>query len=194
MAICDDAGHGLDIVDDRRLVERAFDGRERRLDPRPGSLAFQAFDQPGLFAADVGRRAAMHVNIEREIGAADVLAQIAGLVAFVDGRLQTLIAQRVFVADVEIGRRGPGSVGAEDDAFDNLVRILLHQDAVVECARLALVGVDAHVDGAGMILRQEGPLQPGGKTGPAASAQVAGLDGLHELGRVAFGQHFLRAA
>ncbi len=50
------AGQRLDVVDDRRLAERALDGRERRLDPRPGPLAFQALDQPRLLAADVRRR------------------------------------------------------------------------------------------------------------------------------------------
>ena len=57
--------------------------------------------------------------------------------------------------------------------FEHLVRILFHQDAVVERARLALVGVDAQVDRAGMVLGQEGPLEPGRKAGPAAAAQVA---------------------
>ena len=43
----------FDVVDDRRLAEQAFDRGERRLDPRPGPLAFEAFDQAGLLAADV---------------------------------------------------------------------------------------------------------------------------------------------
>ena len=56
------------------------------------------------------------------------------------------------------------------------MRIVFHQDAIVERARLAFVGVDAHVNRAGMILGQERPLQPGRETGAAAAAQAAGFD------------------
>ena len=48
-----DAAEGLDVVDDRRLAERPLDRRERRLDPRPAPLPFQALDQARLLAADV---------------------------------------------------------------------------------------------------------------------------------------------
>ena len=36
-----DAGHRFDVIHDRRLAERTFDGRERRLDSRPRPLAFE---------------------------------------------------------------------------------------------------------------------------------------------------------
>src|SRR5262249_59933346 len=49
-----DAGERLDVVDDRWLAESALDRRERRLDARPGALAFEAFDEAGFLAADVG--------------------------------------------------------------------------------------------------------------------------------------------
>ena len=42
--------------------------------------------------------------------------------------------------------RRPGGVGAEDDAFEDLVRIAFHLHAVDERARLALVGIDAEID------------------------------------------------
>src|SRR5207249_11724526 len=70
-----DAGEGLDVVDDRRLAEGAFDGGERRLDPRPGPLSFQALDQPGFFAADVRPGAAVHHHVEIEAAAENVLAE-----------------------------------------------------------------------------------------------------------------------
>ena len=67
------------------------------------------------------------------------------------------------------------------DAFEQLVRILLHEDAIVERARLALVGIDAQINRPRMILRQKAPLHPGRETGPAAAAQ-AGI--LHQLRHV----------
>ena len=80
------AGHGFDVVHDRRLAKRPFDGRKRRLDARPGPLAFQAFDQPGFFAADVRRRAAVQKDVERKLAAENVLAEQLVGVALVDRR------------------------------------------------------------------------------------------------------------
>ena len=59
-----DAAERLDVVDDRRLGERAGDGRERRLVPRPAALAFERFEQARLFAADVRAGAAVDVALE----------------------------------------------------------------------------------------------------------------------------------
>ena len=63
-------------------------------------------------------------------------------------------------------------------AFQDLVRVEFHLHAVDEGARLALVGVDAEIDGPGMVLGQERPFQSGGEAGPAAAAQPAGADHL----------------
>jgi len=110
-------------------------------------------------------------------------AQVAGLVALVDGLLEPLQAQRVLVAQVDINDRRPGGVGRNNRPFDHLMGVFFHQDAVVERARLALVGIDAEIDGSRMVLGQKGPLDPGGKTGPAAAPQPAGFDQLdHFLG------------
>ena len=83
-----DAGHRLDVVDDGRLAEHAFDGGKRRLDPRPRPLAFETLNQSGFFAADVGRRTAMQVDVQVIATAQNVLAQVARRVAFVDRLLQ----------------------------------------------------------------------------------------------------------
>src|SRR5687768_1144120 len=69
-------------------------------------------------------------------------------------------------------RRGVGRVATQDQSFDDLMRVFLHQDAVVERSRLALVGVQAKVDRPRMIRRQERPLEPRRKASPAASAQA----------------------
>jgi hypothetical protein len=59
-----DVAQGLDVVDHRRLAEQPLDGGKRRLDPRPGPFALEAFDQSRLFAADVGGRTAMNVDVQ----------------------------------------------------------------------------------------------------------------------------------
>ena len=58
------------------------------------------------------------------------------------------------------------------------MRILLHQDAIVERARLALIGVDAQINRPRMVLRQKAPLHPRRETSPATPAQPRVL---HEI-------------
>ena len=165
------------------LRNAPFDGRKRRLDPRPGPLAFQAFDQARLFAADVRPAPRCKINVERKVAAQNVLAQQVVGVAFSIACLQDAKAAAVFVTQIEVGRGRPRRAAGDDDAFEQLMRILLHQDAIVERARLALVGVDAHVDRAGMVLRQERPLQAAREAGAAAAAQAGVLDELRDVGR-----------
>src|SRR5262249_28325836 len=178
-----DAGDRLDVVDDRRLAEGPLDRGEGRLDPRPGALAFEALDEPGLLAADVGAGAAVLEHVEVKVLAEDVAAEQVGGVGLVDGPLHGAERPAVLVAQVDVGGAGPRGVAGEDDAFEYLVRVLFHEDAVVEGAGLALVGVDAEVDRAGVVLGQEGPLAAGREAGTAAAAQARRLDHVDDLGR-----------
>src|SRR5262249_24899297 len=73
----DDVGQRLGVVDDGRLAEGALDGGEGRLDTRPGAFAFQALDQAGLLAADVGAGAAVDEGIDVEaVLAEDLVAEV----------------------------------------------------------------------------------------------------------------------
>ena len=82
----------LDVVDDRRAHVETEHGREiRRLDARIGALAFERLDQAGLFAADVGARAAMNVDLGVESGAEDVLPEKIVFARFFD-RLSRICA------------------------------------------------------------------------------------------------------
>src|SRR5262249_37239280 len=71
-------------------------------------------------------------------------------------------------------------MASDRNAFDQLMRILLHEDSVVERARLALVRVDAKIDRTGMVLRQEGPLQAGREPCPAAPAKTGILHSVRD--------------
>jgi hypothetical protein len=105
-------------------------------------------------------------------GAQHVFAEIAGLPRFVDGLLENPGAQHEFAADVNVGRLRADGVAGDRDAFQNLMRIALHELAVLEGARLAFVGVAAEVLGALVILGQEVPLHAGREARAAASAQA----------------------
>ena len=68
-----------DVVDDGGLAEQALDGRQRRAVTHLGPLAFQALEQRGFLAADVGAGAHAHFELERLAAAADVGPEIAAL-------------------------------------------------------------------------------------------------------------------
>ena len=77
---------GFHIVHGGRTAIDADIGRERRLHARLALFAFQAFEQRGFFAADIGAGAVM--DIEIEIPAMDVvLADQFGVIGLVDGAL-----------------------------------------------------------------------------------------------------------
>src|SRR5438309_10102061 len=82
-----DARQRLDVVDDSRLAKGPFNRGKRRLNSWPSTFSFQAFDQAGLLAADVGARAAVQENVEMEVFAKDVSAEQSGAVGFIDGFL-----------------------------------------------------------------------------------------------------------
>jgi len=76
------------------------------------------------------------------------------------------------------------------------MRILLHQDAVVERARLALVRIDAQINRPRMILGQKAPLGSGRETGAATTTQAGVFHDLrHIIGRhrERFAQRFVAA-
>src|ERR1041385_8523902 len=107
--------------------------------------------------------------------------QVVGI-TLVDGLLKGPVGTAILIANIHIGPAGAGGITGEHDPFEDLVRILFHEDAIVESARFALVGIDAEVNGAGMVLGQEGPLEAAGKASAAAAAQAGRLDGVGDLG------------
>src|SRR5579883_1234268 len=169
-----DVGHlrdRLDIVDRGRTAVKTHIGRERRLQPRHALLAFEAFEQRGLFAANVSAGAVMDVEVERP--AVDiVLADQLGLIGLIDRRLQTFALQNEFAADIDVAGVNAHGAGRDQAALDEKMRIVAHDLAIFAGAWLGFVGVDDEimrplgVD----ILRHERPFKAGRKAGAAASA------------------------
>ena len=69
----------------------------------------------------------------------------------------------------------PGRVGGDHDALDQLVRVPVHQLAVLEGARLGLVGVAAEVL-LDVAVREEARLLAHREAGAAAAAQPRRLE------------------
>ena len=73
-------------------------------------------------------------------------------------------------------------VGGDEHALDDLVRVALDEQVVLEGGRLALVAVDHEVGD--RVLAQHRPLAPGREAGAAPAEQAGRVDlGRHRLGR-----------
>src|SRR5712664_4289297 len=91
----------FNIVDRGRATVEADIGREWRLQPRHALLAFEAFQERRLFAADIGAGAVGYVKVERK--AVDiVLADQFGPVGLIDSSLQMLALPNEFATHVNI--------------------------------------------------------------------------------------------
>ena len=191
-----DRGHdrdGLHIVHRRRAAIEARTRRERRLEARLALLAFEALDQRGFFAADICARTAMQEHIVIIARTASVLADQPGVVRLVDRLLQRLRLADIFATNVDVGRPRAHREARDQRAFDQLVRIVPHDLAVLARTRLGFVGIDDQEAGPPVLvfLGHEGPLHPGGEARTAATAKAAGLhvvdDRILPLGEQRFG-------
>ena len=150
------------------------------------AFAFDAFEHGGLFAADVGACAPAQLDVRqrtRRVG------QQGG-----EFTLQQPAAIVVLVAQVDVDGFGAHHLGGDQQAFEEAVRVALQVMAVLEGAGLALVDVDGHQPGRGLIAH-DAPLAPGRKSGAAQAAQASVFHGVqHGLGFVFAVDHGRRQA
>ena len=132
----------------------------------------------------------MQVHFETAIRAKNILAQVAAPVSFTNGMLQAARRKPVFAAQEDVRDIGFNGERRDDHPFDQLMRITLQQQAVLECSRLHLVGITHNILGAWDIGTQghEAPFGARGKTGAPAALQVCLLDHLLDV----FGRKFER--
>ena len=156
----------LDVVDQRRRRVEALDRGERRLRSRLPALAFERLEQRRLLAADVRAGAAMdhQVDVAEQPGAACLLER---------GR-EDVVLGRVLAADVDEDVPRLDRVRRDQAALDQPVRDAQHDLAVLERARLRLVGVHRQVDRLRDLVRRrdEARLAAGREERAAAAAQV----------------------
>ena len=107
-----DVHQRLDVVDQRRALVEALDGRERRLQARVAALALERVEQRGLLAADVGAGAAVHDEVERVVGAEDALAEVARRARLGERGVEHVGLVVVLAADEDERLVGADRVGA----------------------------------------------------------------------------------
>ncbi len=133
-----DGGHdgdGLDIVDGGRRAIEPDIGGEWRLQPRLALLAFEAFEQGRLLAADISPCPVNEIKLE--VPAIDVvLADQLGVIGLVDGGLQDLALGDELAANIDVGDMGAHGEAGQERALDQELRIVTHDVAVFAGAGL----------------------------------------------------------
>ena len=131
----------------------------------------QRVEQRRLLAADVGAGAAPQFDVEVDAEAHDVAPEQTPATRLVDGMLQAAGGERVLAADVQVAGGSAGGEAGDGERLDHRERILLHDHAVLEGARLRLVGVAYHVVRPGRGAGDRLPLGRGRERGAAAALQ-----------------------
>jgi hypothetical protein len=174
-------GERLDVVHGRRAVVEPDHRGKRRLVARLGTLALERFEQRGLFARFVGAGAAVDVHLAVEARAEDVPAEEPARVRLVDRPLEHLLHMEELAADVDVRHPGADGITRNRAAFDEQVRIALHDQVVLERAGLAFIGVAGDVLRVGRLLVHELPFHAGREPGPAAAPQTRCFHDLDDL-------------
>ena len=162
----------LDVVHDGRLAEQPDLDRERRLVPRLAAVALDRLEERRLLAADVRAGADAQLDVEREAGAENVVAEQARGARLGERVLEPRVRERVLRAHVDEAALAAGRVGRDRHRLDERERVALHQHPVLERPRLRLVGVADEVVRLRGLARDRLPLGAGRERGAAAAEQV----------------------
>ena len=115
--------------------------RQRRLGADDAAPAFQAFQQRGLLAADVGAGADADFEIECLLRTADGFAKQAAGPRRLDRAFHRRDRVRIFRADIDEAFARADRERCYRHAFDQDEGIALHDHAVGEGAAVAFVGI-----------------------------------------------------
>src|SRR5574337_1992280 len=171
-------GEAKNVVHDRRHAEEARDRRQRRLGAHLPALAFEAVEERGLLAADVGARAEPRLDVEGVVRAENLRPEQARGSRALDGAREHVEGVRIFGADVDVAHGRADRDGGDRHDFDQEERIALHQHAVGEGAAVALVGVANDVSAVGLGGGGGAPFDSGREARPAAPAHHQTIGGL----------------
>merc|ERR1719402_1162337 len=135
-------GDSLDVGHSGGTAEDTDVSGEWGLQAGLALLTLQALDQGGLLSADVGASTTVHKEVEVIARATGVSSKEASVVGLPDGLLQVGGLVVELSSDVDVA--SPGSHGRASDqaAFNQSVRVVPHDLAVLASSRLALVSVD----------------------------------------------------
>ena len=180
----------LTVIDNRRATIQTDRCRKWRLQTRVAAPALQRLHQRALFTTDIRARPSMHNHIQRKTAAQNVLPDIAGSIGFLNGAFHLPPCQCQFAAHINKGRRNTAGIAGDNHALNQLMRVLLHNHAVFEGSRLALVRIAAQVAQL-IILSEKAPFHAGGEACASTPAQAGLLDHLDQVIGLVFFQRLL---
>ncbi len=173
------AGVRFDVVDNGWSLKKTTDrgeGGVGEFEARHSSFAHEGAHEGGFFTAFVGAGTKVEVEVEIESGALDVFAEKSARVGFINGLAEGAAGVNEFSADIDVADFGLRCKCGDGHPFDENKRGCFHDLLVFERARFAFVGVAEDVVGLGLFFGDAVPLDPGGESGSAASAQAGGFD------------------
>jgi len=156
----------------RRAPVKADDGGKRRLVARLRALAFERLEERRLLTRLVRARAAVDIDVAVEPRAEDVLPDEPFPVRLVDRAFENRLDVKELAADVDVRDLRADRVARNRTALDEQMRIALHEQVILERARLALVGVAGDVARLVRLAIDELPLHTGRKSRAAAAAEA----------------------
>src|SRR5437016_348912 len=167
---------GFNVVDDRGLLPETDLPRKRRLVARLGAMAFNGLDERAFLTAYVAAGADKNFEIIIDVAAQDFFSEEASAVAAANLLAKDFFLEMIFVADIENAALRAGHQAGDDHAFDEEMRQVSHDEAVLDRAGLAFIGVADNVfHGIGLFANKI-PLHAGGKSGPAHAFQFRGFE------------------
>ena len=149
---------------------------ERGFVPGLGPIALEHLEQRRFLAADVSPWADEEAEVERDPGAQDVRADQTLPVAPLQLAPEHLGLRLVLVTDVDDARASPDDEAGQDHGLDQEMGDLLHEKAVLDRSRLALVCVADDVLPVGRRVSHDLPLGSRGEAGASESSQLARLE------------------
>ena len=114
----------------------------------------------------------MHVHLEAEARAENILPQQAIFPRLGNGLFEPLLCQLVLTAHIEKTFICPHRVGGDGHGFQQAVRVAFQDDAVFKSAGFAFIGVADNIFLRGFRSRHEAPFGSSWETRPAASLQA----------------------
>src|SRR5690606_35150825 len=174
-------GNALDVVDCRGAAPDADVGREWRLQARLALVALKAFNERGFLTADIGARAAVHVDVEIIARAAGVFADQPGVIGLLNGIVEVTRFQHKLTADVDIGSTRAHRETGDKTPLQQAVRIEAHDLPVLAGAGLGFIRIDHQIARTAIgFFGHERPFEAGREARAAATAQAAVLDFLDD--------------
>ena len=179
-AVIDDVGNGaesFDVVDGGGFVLESVRDREGRLVAREGMFAFEGIEERSFFSANVSTCSAADVKVEGEAAIEDVVAEKACFEEFGEATFEEGVGLGVFVTEVDESPGRASGKASDDHAFEEGIRIVVHEGAILEATRFAFVGVTDDGFGMAVAVGDGFPFESGRKASSPASGEFGSGDG-----------------